>query len=77
MLVYRLVRKYLQAYTQADKYSPHVLRHTFATHLLHKGADLKAIQDLLGHESLAATQAYTHYSLKQLRDVFQQAHPRA
>jgi len=77
MLIYRLVRQYLSTYTHADRYSPHVLRHTFATHLLHKGADLKAIQDLLGHESLAATQVYTHHSLKQLQAVFQQAHPRA
>ena len=77
MLVYRLVRKYLRTYTHADRYSPHVMRHTFATHLLSKGADLKAIKDLLGHESLATTQLYTHHSLKKLQEVFKQAHPRA
>lgn len=77
MLVYRLVKKYLQTHTHADRYSPHVLRHTFATHLLNKGADLTAIKDLLGHESLTATQLYTHHSLQTLKDVFKQAHPRA
>lgn len=77
MLVYRLVNKYLRAYTHADRYSPHVLRHTFATHLLNKGANLNAIKDLLGHESLATTQLYTHHSFKKLQEVFQQAHPRA
>jgi integrase/recombinase XerC len=77
MLVYRLVSKYLRTYTHADRYSPHVLRHTFATHLLNKGADLNAIKNLLGHESLASTQLYTHHSLKRLQEVFKQAHPRA
>ena len=77
MLVYRLVSKYLRTYTHADRYSPHVLRHTFATHLLIKGADLNAIKDLLGHESLATTQLYTHYSFKKLQEVFKQAHPKA
>jgi integrase/recombinase XerC len=77
MLVYRLVSKYLRAYTHADRYSPHVLRHTFATHLLSRGADLNAIKDLLGHGSLATTQLYTHHSLKKLQEVFKQAHPRA
>lgn len=77
MLIYRLVRKYLCKYTHADRYSPHVLRHTFATHLLNKGAELNAIKDLLGHESLAATQLYTHHSLKKLQEAFKQAHPRA
>lgn len=77
MLVYRAVSRYLRAYTHADRYSPHVLRHTFATHLLNKGAGLNAIKDLLGHESLATTQLYTHHSLEKLQAVFKQAHPRA
>jgi len=76
MLIYRIVRKYLTL-TQADKRSPHVLRHTFATHLLNKGADLNAIKDLLGHSSLAATQVYTHNSLEKLKKVYEQAHPKA
>ena len=57
--------------------SPHVLRHTFATHLLNKGADLNAVKDLLGHANLAATQVYTHNSLEKLKAVFEQAHPKA
>lgn len=76
MLIYRIVHKYLSS-TTSDKRSPHVLRHTFATHLLNKGADLNAIKDLLGHSSLAATQIYTHNSLEKLKKVYEQAHPKA
>lgn len=77
MMVYRTVKKYLGGITQASKKSPHVLRHTYATHLLNKGADLNAVKDLLGHSSLAATQVYTHNSLEKLKSVFDQAHPKA
>jgi integrase/recombinase XerC len=77
MMIYRTVRKYLDQFTTIDKRSPHVLRHTFATHLLDKGADLNAVKDLLGHTSLAATQVYTHNSLDKLKKVFDQAHPKA
>ncbi|MEQ8244659.1 tyrosine-type recombinase/integrase [Fulvivirga sp.] len=77
MLIYRIVKKYLNLFTTIDKRSPHVLRHTFATHLLNKGAELNAVKDLLGHSSLAATQVYTHNSLDKLKSVFDQAHPKA
>lgn len=77
MMVYRTVRKYLGYITKTSKKSPHVLRHTYATHLLNKGADLNAVKDLLGHSSLAATQVYTHNSLEKLKSVFDQAHPKA
>jgi integrase/recombinase XerC len=76
MLVLRLVKKYLVK-TSVDRKSPHVFRHTFATHLLERGADLNAVKDLLGHQSLAATQIYTHNSLGKLKKVFDQAHPKA
>lgn len=77
MMVYRTVKKYLTQVTTISKKSPHVLRHTFATHLLNKGAELNAVKDLLGHTSLAATQVYTHNTMEKLKSVFDQAHPKA
>jgi integrase/recombinase XerC len=77
MMINRITKKYLNQVTTISKTSPHVLRHTFATHLLNKGADLNAVKDLLGHSSLAATQVYTHNSLDKLKKVFDQAHPKA
>lgn len=77
MYIYRIVNRFLALFTTADKKSPHVLRHTFATHLLNKGADLNAIKDLLGHSSLASTQVYTHNTIEKLKAVFDQAHPKA
>jgi integrase/recombinase XerC len=77
MKVYRIAKHYLSLYAQTSKRSPHLLRHTFATHLLNKGADLNAVKDLLGHANLAATQVYTHNSIEKLKAVFEQAHPKA
>jgi integrase/recombinase XerC len=77
MFIQRLVKKYLSLVTSLEQRSPHILRHTFATHLLNRGADLNAIKDLLGHSSLAATQVYTHNSIEKLKKVYQQAHPKA
>lgn len=76
-LVYNTVNKYLSLVTTLKKRSPHVLRHTFATHLMDKGADLNAVKELLGHSSLAATQVYTHNSIEKLKKAYQQAHPKA
>jgi integrase/recombinase XerC len=76
MMVYRGVKKYLKT-TSSEKTSPHILRHTYATHLLNKGAEINAVKDLLGHSSLAATQVYTHNSMEKLKKVFDQAHPKA
>jgi len=76
-LIYRIVSKYLALVTTLDKKSPHVLRHTFATHMLNSGADLNAIKELLGHANLSATQVYTHNTFKKLKSIYNQAHPRA
>ncbi len=75
--VYRAVKKYLGQVTTIDKKSPHVLRHTFATHLMNSGADLNSVKELLGHASLAATQVYTHNTIEKLKDVYKKAHPKA
>lgn len=77
VLIQRIVKKYLSAVTSLQKRSPHILRHTFATHLLNNGADLNSIKDLLGHSSLAATQVYTHNSIEKLKKIYKQAHPKA
>lgn len=74
--LYQLVKMHLSAFTTHEKRSPHILRHTFATHLLDEGASIRAVQELLGHSSLAATQIYTHNSLEKLRQVHAKAHPR-
>ena len=75
--VYTIVKKYLSLVTTVEKRSPHVLRHSFATHLTNNGADLNAIKELLGHSSLAATQVYTHNSIEKLKNIYKKAHPKA
>jgi len=75
-LIYRVVKNNLAKVTLLEKKSPHVLRHTYATHLLNKGADLNAVKELLGHSNLAATQVYTHTTFERLHDIYKQAHPR-
>ena len=76
MLVYRIINKYFSMVSSKAKCSPHVLRHSFATHLLNEGADLNAVKELLGHTSLAATQVYTHSSIAELKKVYAKSHPR-
>jgi integrase/recombinase XerC len=75
--IYRVVKKYLSQVTTVDKKSPHVLRHSFATHLMNEGAELNSVKELLGHSSLAATQVYTHNTIEKLKDVYKKAHPKA
>ena len=76
MLVYRIINQYLSIATNLDKTSPHVLRHTFATHMLNRGTGLETLKDLLGHANLSATQVYTHNSFAQLTSIYSQTHPR-
>ena len=75
--IYRIVNKYLAKISSMQKKSPHVLRHSFATHMLNNGADINAIKEILGHANLSATQIYTHNSIKKLKNVHKQAHPKA
>ncbi len=75
--VYDITKKYLSLVTTIDKKSPHILRHSFATHLTNNGADLNAVKELLGHSSLAATQVYTHNSIEKLKEAYKNAHPKA
>jgi integrase/recombinase XerC len=75
--VYNIVKRYLTMVTTIEKRSPHILRHTFATHMLNRGADLNSIKEFLGHANLSATQIYTHNTFEKLKIIYKQAHPRA
>lgn len=77
VMIQRITKKYLSLVTTLAKKSPHILRHSYATHLLNNGAALTAIKDLLGHSSLSATQVYTHNSMEKIKKIYQQAHPKA
>jgi len=75
-MIYRIVNKYLSAISTITKKSPHILRHTFATHLLNRGADINTIKELLGHKTLSSTQIYTHNSLEKIKKIYKKSHPR-
>ena len=77
MMIYRIVKENLSKVINSEQYNPHMLRHTFATHLINKGADINAVKDLLGHSSLASTQIYTQNSIEKLKKTFQDSHPKA
>jgi integrase/recombinase XerC len=77
MMIHRIISKYLQKLSEIKKKSPHILRHTFATHLMNRGADMRVVKDLLGHANLSTTQIYTHTSIERLKSVYNHAHPGA
>ncbi|HWR01324.1 MAG TPA: tyrosine-type recombinase/integrase [Chlorobaculum sp.] len=77
MLVQRMTKRYLSSVTESEKKNPHILRHSFATHMLNSGADLKSVSEMLGHSSLTTTELYTHVTFTRLREVYTKAHPRA